>query len=151
MTDKATVRVGQFGRPALSMDGHTITVHIPIKLRRQGGRKQVETPAGATPWIPLGGHLGRNCSDFSRNASSCEKRYTNRSESPRDTQSRGQGKIVRCCIEETRVRIEAPRRSRRVSSCWRPLRAAGPPSEWFRSRRQKRPCTDRVAIQAPVA
>jgi hypothetical protein len=27
-------------------------VRIPITLRRQGGRKQVVTPAGATPWIP---------------------------------------------------------------------------------------------------
>ncbi len=27
-------------------------MHIPIKLRHQGGRKQVVTPAGATPWIP---------------------------------------------------------------------------------------------------
>ena len=52
MTGAATVRVGQFGRPALSKDGRTITVHIPIKLRHQGGRKQVVTPAGATPWIP---------------------------------------------------------------------------------------------------
>ena len=48
----ATMRVGQFGRPTLSKDGRTITVHIPIKLRHQGGRKQVVTPSGATPWIP---------------------------------------------------------------------------------------------------
>jgi hypothetical protein len=33
------------------MDGRTITVHIPITLRHQGGRKQVVTPADATPWI----------------------------------------------------------------------------------------------------
>jgi hypothetical protein len=52
VTGTATVRVGQFGRPALSKDGRTITVHIPIKLRHQGGRKQVVTPVGATPWIP---------------------------------------------------------------------------------------------------
>ena len=52
MTGAATMRVGQFGRPTLSKDGRTITVHIPIKLRHQGGRKQVVTPAGATPWIP---------------------------------------------------------------------------------------------------
>jgi len=52
MTGAATMRVGQFGRPILSKDGRTITVHIPIKLRHQGGRKQVMTPAGATPWIP---------------------------------------------------------------------------------------------------
>jgi hypothetical protein len=52
MTGTATMQVGQFGRPILSKDGRTITVHIPITLRYQGGRKQVVTPAGATPWIP---------------------------------------------------------------------------------------------------
>ena len=29
-----------------------MTVHIPITLRHQGGRKQVVTPPGAAPWIP---------------------------------------------------------------------------------------------------
>ena len=52
MTGAPTMQVGQFGRPILSKDGRTITVHIPITLRHQGGRKQVLTPAGATPWIP---------------------------------------------------------------------------------------------------
>ena len=52
MTGTATMRVGQFGRPTLSKDGRTMTVHIPITLRHQGGRKQVVTPAGSTPWIP---------------------------------------------------------------------------------------------------
>ena len=52
MTGTATIQAGQFGRPTLSKDGRTITVHIAITLRRQGGRKQVVTPAGATPWIP---------------------------------------------------------------------------------------------------
>ena len=52
MTARATVHVGQFGRPTLSKDGRTITVRIPISLRHQGGRKQVVTPAGATPWVP---------------------------------------------------------------------------------------------------
>ena len=52
MTGTATIQFGQFGRPTLSKDGRTITVRIPITLRRQGGRKQVVTPAGATPWIP---------------------------------------------------------------------------------------------------
>jgi hypothetical protein len=52
MTGTPTMQVGQFGRPILSKDGRTITVHIPITLRHQGGRKQVLTPAGATPWIP---------------------------------------------------------------------------------------------------
>jgi hypothetical protein len=47
-----TIHAGQFGRPTLSKDGRTLTVHIPITLRHQGGRKQVVTPAGATPWIP---------------------------------------------------------------------------------------------------
>jgi hypothetical protein len=52
MTSTATMRVGQFGRPTLSKDGRTMTVHIPITLRHQGGRKQVMTPAGSAPWIP---------------------------------------------------------------------------------------------------
>jgi hypothetical protein len=52
MTGTATMKVGQFGRPMLSKDGRTIMVRIPITLHRQGGRKQVVTPAGATPWIP---------------------------------------------------------------------------------------------------
>src|SRR5258707_2955932 len=46
------MQVGQFGRPTLSKDGRTITVHIRMTLRHQGGRKQVVTPAGATPWVP---------------------------------------------------------------------------------------------------
>jgi hypothetical protein len=52
MTSTATVHAGQFGSPMLSKDGRTMTVHIPITLRHQGGRKQVVTPPGATPWIP---------------------------------------------------------------------------------------------------
>lgn len=52
MTTSATIRAGQYGRPTLSNDGRTMTVHIPITLRHQGGRKQVLTPAGATPWVP---------------------------------------------------------------------------------------------------
>jgi hypothetical protein len=52
MTGTATIQVGQFGRPTLSKDGRTITVRIPIALRHHGGRKQVVTPAGATPWVP---------------------------------------------------------------------------------------------------
>ena len=52
MTGTATIQVGQFGRPTLSKDGRTITVRIPINLRHQGGRKQIVTPAGATPWLP---------------------------------------------------------------------------------------------------
>ena len=51
MTSTATIHAGQYGRSTLSKDGRTMTVHIPITLRHQGGRKQVVTPAGATPWI----------------------------------------------------------------------------------------------------
>jgi len=53
MTSTANMQVGQFGRPVLSKDGRTITVHIPFTLRHQGGRKQVVTPAGAAPWVPV--------------------------------------------------------------------------------------------------
>jgi hypothetical protein len=52
MTSTAPMHAGQFARPILSKDGRTMTVHIPITLRYQGGRKQVVTPAGAAPWIP---------------------------------------------------------------------------------------------------
>src|SRR5258708_4588370 len=52
MTGTSTVQVGQYGRPTLSKDGRTITVHIPISMRQQGGRKQVITPAGAPSWVP---------------------------------------------------------------------------------------------------
>jgi hypothetical protein len=52
VTGTPAIQVGQFGRPTLSNDGRTITVHIPISLRQQGGRKQVVTPVGAAPWIP---------------------------------------------------------------------------------------------------
>jgi hypothetical protein len=52
VTSTATIHGGQHSRPTLSKDGRTMTVHIPITLRHQGGRKQVVTPPGATPWIP---------------------------------------------------------------------------------------------------
>ncbi len=52
MTKSATICAGQFARPGLSKDGRTMTVHIPITLRHQGGRKQVVTPASATRWVP---------------------------------------------------------------------------------------------------
>jgi hypothetical protein len=52
MTTQQNLVVGESRRPTLSKDGRTILVHIPITLRHQGGRKQVVTPADATPWIP---------------------------------------------------------------------------------------------------
>jgi hypothetical protein len=51
MTAKTNLVVGKSRRPTLSKDGRTISVHIPISMRHQGGRKTVVTPADATPWI----------------------------------------------------------------------------------------------------
>jgi len=36
----------------ISDDGRTITVRVPIPLRRRGGRKLVITPDGSSPWVP---------------------------------------------------------------------------------------------------
>lgn len=52
MTAQQNIIVGKARRPTVSRDGRTISVHIPITLRHQGGRKQVVTPADAAPWIP---------------------------------------------------------------------------------------------------
>jgi hypothetical protein len=52
MNGPVTIHTRQLGRPTLSKDGRSMTVHIPITLRHQGGRKQVVMPAGATPSIP---------------------------------------------------------------------------------------------------
>lgn len=43
---------GTPNRPTLSHDGRTLSVHIPITMRHQGGRKQVVTPPDVAPWIP---------------------------------------------------------------------------------------------------
>jgi|SRR4051812_5223113 hypothetical protein len=50
MTKPSSITVEGPPRPKLSQDGRTLTVRIPISLRRQGGRKQVLTPASAAPW-----------------------------------------------------------------------------------------------------
>ena len=42
MTDDAT----------LSRDGRTITVHVPLTIRRRGGRKLIVAPDGSTGWAP---------------------------------------------------------------------------------------------------
>ncbi|MEH2480634.1 hypothetical protein V1282_003991 [Nitrobacteraceae bacterium AZCC 2146] len=52
MTTQQNLIVGKSRRPTLSRDGRTISVHIPITMRHRGVRKQVVTPADATPWIP---------------------------------------------------------------------------------------------------
>jgi hypothetical protein len=36
----------------ISRDGRTATVSIPVTFRQRGGRKQILTPPGATPWLP---------------------------------------------------------------------------------------------------
>ena len=36
----------------VSADGRTLTVRVPISLRRRGGRKLVITPDGSNPWTP---------------------------------------------------------------------------------------------------
>jgi len=43
MTSTASMQVGPFGRPTLSKDGRTITVHIPITVRHlsRGGVRTV--------------------------------------------------------------------------------------------------------------
>ena len=38
-------------RATVSADGQTITVHVPLKFKKRGGRKLVVTPDGA-PWAP---------------------------------------------------------------------------------------------------
>jgi hypothetical protein len=34
------------------IDGQTLTIHVPLTLRRIGGRKRVISPPGASAWIP---------------------------------------------------------------------------------------------------
>jgi len=36
----------------ISEDGRTLTVRVPISLRRRGGRKLVIIPDGSSPWAP---------------------------------------------------------------------------------------------------
>lgn len=39
-------------KTSISRDGCTATVSIPVTFRQRGGRKQILTPPGATPWSP---------------------------------------------------------------------------------------------------
>jgi len=43
---------GQASRTSLGKDGHTVTVHIPVTIRQRGGRKQILSPSGSSPWSP---------------------------------------------------------------------------------------------------
>ncbi len=39
-------------KTSISRDGRTATVSIPVTFRQRGGRKQILTPSGSTPWSP---------------------------------------------------------------------------------------------------
>jgi hypothetical protein len=39
-------------KTSISRDGYTATVSIPVTFRQRGGRKQILSPPGATPWSP---------------------------------------------------------------------------------------------------
>lgn len=39
-------------KTSISRDGRTATVSIPVTFRQRGGRKQILSPPGATPWSP---------------------------------------------------------------------------------------------------
>src|SRR3954451_24267685 len=39
-------------KSSISKDGRTATVSIPVTFRQRGGRKQILSPPGATPWSP---------------------------------------------------------------------------------------------------
>ena len=40
------------GDTTLDRDGQTVTVRIPLKIHRYGGRKRIIAPEGAAPWAP---------------------------------------------------------------------------------------------------
>jgi hypothetical protein len=42
----------QARKALISQDGRTAMVSIPVSVLQRGGRKQILSPAGATPWSP---------------------------------------------------------------------------------------------------
>jgi hypothetical protein len=42
----------QATKTGISRDGQTATVSIPVTFLQRGGRKQILSPPGATPWSP---------------------------------------------------------------------------------------------------
>jgi hypothetical protein len=52
MMKPITISMGEIGPPKVSRDGRTITISIPISIRKIGGRKTVVTPANAMQWSP---------------------------------------------------------------------------------------------------
>jgi len=39
-------------KTSISKDGQTATVSIPVSFLQRGGRKQILSPPGASPWSP---------------------------------------------------------------------------------------------------
>ena len=37
---------------SVSKDGRTATISVPVAFLQRGGRKQILTPSGTTPWSP---------------------------------------------------------------------------------------------------
>jgi hypothetical protein len=42
----------QVSTTSISMDGSTVTVHIPVTFRQRAGRRQILSPSGSAPWSP---------------------------------------------------------------------------------------------------
>ncbi len=38
--------------PAWRLENHSVTVHIPMRLQRRGGRKLIVAPKGSEAWAP---------------------------------------------------------------------------------------------------
>lgn len=51
MTSQTKTHAALVKRPTLSKDGCTLTVHVPVTFRQQGGRKQIVAPPDASPWL----------------------------------------------------------------------------------------------------
>src|SRR4051794_30817833 len=47
-----TTATSQARKTSISKDGRTATVSIPVTFRQRGGRKQILSPPGASPWSP---------------------------------------------------------------------------------------------------
>ena len=52
MMKPVTISMGDVGPQKVSRDGRMMTIHIPISMRKIGGRKTVVTPANSVPWSP---------------------------------------------------------------------------------------------------
>jgi hypothetical protein len=42
----------QAAKISISKDGRTATISVPVAFLQRGGRKQILTPPGTTPWSP---------------------------------------------------------------------------------------------------